>query len=317
VVESEAEEYPRTIRDVWYRTEKHRGLTGAKHSGDLTITPESLELFARKTDVSIPFSSVRMISFGKLRGDVNTDWIVLSVESGDKRERIGLRDGRKLGYGQRTEELFQAIVDAAEQFSWAQFAAPSGLEPYVELDHVFAMAVPEGWASYHHELSGVDGVVVWGSVVFTPEPLVGTTGSARPQERGSREVALKAIQSGRTTAWVVRRREAVGGMSCDGFANKGVKNLRGWIADDPFFGEPFVIDEDESFEPSEIDGCRGMKLLARSEEASTARAVLDLRVASSDDVAILVGLRTTDENYEKDLADFERAISTFKFAVAH
>jgi hypothetical protein len=316
VVESEAEKYPRTIHDVWYRTEKKRGLTGSKHSGDLTITSGSLELFARKTDISIPFSSVRMISFGKMRGDVDTDWIVLSVDRGDERELIGLRDGRKLGFGQRTEDLFQEIVDAAEQFSWAQFAAPDGLEPYAELDHVFAMAVPEGWASYHHELVGVDGVVVWGSVVFTPEPLVETTAPARPQERGSRQAALETIQSGRTTAWVVRRRETVGGMSCDGFTSKGVKNLRGWIADDPFFGEPFVIAEDEPFESSEIDGCRGLKLLVRSDEASTGGAVLDLRVAGSDEVAILVGLRTTAENYERDLDDFERAISTFKFAVA-
>jgi hypothetical protein len=304
-----ADTWPRTIRGVWYRTGTERGITGPKLSGDLVITPESLEFLAPKRDVSVPLDAVRMISLGRMRGDVDTDWVVLSVQRGDERELVGLRDGRKLGYGGRTVELYETLRDLARRSSKAQFAAPEGLRPYTELDRVFAIAVPDGWSVYHHDLVSVEGTIRWGTAVFTPRPVLDDAAGDKERAR-----SLEAVQQGRVTAWVVERRESAPGMGCAGFTKGSLRTLRRWIADDPFFGRPFSLDESPSFEPASIDGCAGLRLLIRAEQDGPAAPLLDLRVVARDDTAVLVGLRSTAGELERDRDSFERGVSTLRLA---
>ena len=302
-----AEGYPRTIASVWMRTGTERGITGPKLSGDLVITPESLELLAGKRDLSIPFDVVRMISFGTMRGDVDTEWVVLSVVRDGKRELIGLRDGRKLGYGQHTGELYDALRDTARRFSWAQFATSEGFRPYTELDRVFAMDVPADWAMYHHDLVHVDGVVRYGTVVFTALPLLEADdpkGKARPR-------ALAKIQDGAVSAWIVTRREALGGMKCEGFDRGALAALGEIVAADPFFGRPFDFAAAPAFESSQIDGCTGVRLVAR---AAAPPVVLDLRAVAREGTLVLVGLRTTEAELAREAPLFERAVSSLRLA---
>jgi hypothetical protein len=306
--------YPRTIQKIWYRTGKDRGFVGPKHSGDLMITRRSLEFLSKKADITIPFESVGMISYGKMKGDVNTDWVVLTVQEGGTEHLIGLRDGRKLGYGARTPEIFETVLDVAEELSWGQFRAPTGLEPYTELDHVFSMAVPEGWSSYHHEMISTEGSVSWGTVVFTPEPMTGEETQSHLLAT-KRERELEAIQQGEVSAWVVKRMESKSGMSCDGFTDKARKTLARWIARDPFFGVPFDDPQNATFEETAIGICRGVRTSLRARPSSATSPVLELRAVSRGQTTLLIGLRTTTTDLETDLKAFEAAMPTVRFAV--
>ena len=299
--------YPRTIAGVWMRTGTDRGITGPKLSGDLVITPESLELLAGKRDLSFPFDAVRMISFGTMRGDVDTEWVALTLVRGGKRELIGLRDGRKLGYGQRTGELYRELRDTARRFAWAQFSASEGYRPYTELDRVFAIEVPAEWTLYHHDLVHVDGVMRYGTVVFTAEPLL----EADDPKGKARGHALAKIQQGAVSAWIVTRREALGGMKCEGFDKGALPALGEIVAADPFFGRPFGFDAPPEFAPVEIDGCAGLRLVAR---AGASSAVLDLRAVAREGTLVLVGLRTTEADLPRESATFEHAVSSLRLA---
>jgi len=309
------ETYPRTVRKVWYRTGSARGITGPKLSGDLVITPESLEFLADKQDISIPFDAVWMISLGQMRGDVDTEWVVLSILRGEERELVGLRDGSKLGYGQGTDELYQFLRATARRFSRAQFVAPEGFRPYTELDRVFALAVPAGWSTYHHELSSVEGIIRWGTVVFTPPSAMADPGKAPDPPAVQRARTLEAIQQGRTAAWVVERREAAAGMSCAGFAKGALRVLGGWIADDRFFGHPLAQDDPPRFEPLEIDGCAGLRLVQRGPGPELDAPLLDLRIVAREETVLLMGLRSKVATYEQDREPFERGISSLRLAV--
>jgi len=309
-----ADGYPRTIEKIWYRTGKERGFTGPKHSGDLMITRDSLEFLSKKADISIPFESVGMISFGKMRGDVNTDWVVLTVRDGSVQRLIGFRDGRRLGYGHRTPEIFETVLEIAEELSWGQFMAPDGLEPYTELDHLLAVAVPEGWASYHHEMISSAGSVSWGTVVFTPEAMT-SDASENHLEVSERELALEAIQRGETTAWVVRRVESTGGMSCEGFTDKALKTLAGWIARDPFLNVPFDPPGSAAFEAVTIGACQGVRAVLRADGSTAPVPVVELRAVTQGHATLIMALRTTAEDHENDLKLFEAALPTVKFAI--
>ena len=311
---SEAVAYPRTIQKIWYRTGKDLGFAGPKHSGDLMITRTSLEFLSKKADISIPFEAIGMISFGKMRGDVNTDWVVLTIEDGGSRKLIGFRDGRRLGYGVRTPDIYEDVLDVAEELAWGQFAAPEGLVPYTELDHVFAVAVPEGWPSYHHEMISSGGNVFWGTVLFTPESM---TSDASENHLGGteRELALEAIQRGETSAWIFRRVESKGGMTCEGFTDKALNKLANWVTTDPFLNVPFDAPEATAFEPAAIGVCRGVKATLRAPAVSGPDLVLELRAVSQANATLILALRTNVDDLETDLKLFEAALPTVKFAI--
>jgi hypothetical protein len=312
--ESVAGAYPRTIQKIWYRTGEGLGFAGPKHSGDLMITRNSLEFLSKKADISIPFEDVGMISFGKMRGDVNTDWVVLTVVYGGTQRLIGFRDGRKLGYGVRTPDIYEEVLDVAEELGWGQFTAPEGLTPYTELDHVFSMAVPADWASYHHEMISSAGAVFWGTVVFTPESMT-SDASENHLDGTERELALEAIQRGETSAWIVRRVESKGGMTCEGFSDKALKTLVKWVARDPFLNTPFEAPEITAFETTSIGMCQGVRASLRAEGSSSPTPVLELRVVSQGQAALIVALRTNADDLEADLKQLEAALPTVKFAV--
>ena len=306
--------YPKTIQKIWYRTGQGLGFAGPKHSGDLMITRTSLEFLSKKADISIPFEKVGMISFGKMRGDVNTDWVVLTVVDGGLQRLIGFRDGRKLGYGVRTPDIYEEVLDVAEELGWAQFTAPDGLTPYTELDHVFSMAMPEGWASYHHEMITSAGSVFWGTVVFTPESMT-SDATENHLDGTERELALEAIQRGEISAWIVRRVESKAGMTCEGFSEKALKSLVKWIDRDPFLNVPFETPEITVFEPTSIGMCRGVRASLRADGASSPASILELRVVSQGQAALILALRTNADDLEADLKLLETALPTVKFAV--
>jgi hypothetical protein len=152
--------------------------------------------------------------------------------------------------------------------------------------------------------------VRYGTVVFTAEPLL----EVDDPKGKARARALGKIQQGQATAWIVTRREALGGMKCDGFDRGALAALGEIVATDPFFGPPLPHAAPSAFEPVEIDGCAGLRLVSRSE---TTRAVLDLRVVAREGTLVLVGLRTTEAELPGQSAAFERAVASLRLAATH
>jgi hypothetical protein len=311
-------DYPLTIRKIWYRNAKRSGFTGAKHSGDLTIDRQSLEFFAKKRSLSIPLDELWMITYGTMRGDVDTEWVVLTIKDGDERSLVGLRDGSRWGYGQRTREIYETLVAAAEDLSAAQFSAPDGYQPYSELDHVFAMPIPADWSYHHHDLITHEGTLKWGRVVFSEHPLIDPEVEHWTEEMGpnpQRDRAVHAIQQGEETAWIVARFEAGSGMTCEELKPKAIKTLSERVNDSPFFGVPFEPADDLPFEAAEpVDGCASVRLERRAAGEQGKTVVLDLRAVAREETVLMIGLRTTADEYERRLPVFERAVDELRLA---
>jgi hypothetical protein len=304
---------PKTIDRVWYRAGKKRTLGGATLSGDLTVTAEALELVGRKKTLTVPMGSIRVVSFGKMRGDVNTDWVVLAVERAGEEEIIGLRDGKKMGYGARTREIYDLVKRTIRTIGAAQYEVPRGLETYDELDHQFTMAIPAGWSSSHLSVVEVDDRVVWGTIVFSAEEI--PLGSREP-ERKRRE--LEKIDSGDTPSLVIDRREAEGGMRCMGFSDMARRTIGSRVLTLELIsgGERWVLDEfDEQWQS--LAGCEGLRLVGRGRRNDGTAVVLDARAVSDGETLFVFVLRSVADDYESRLRAFDKVLATFRFSVAH
>ena len=99
---------------------------------------------------------IHFISFGKLKGDVDTDWVVFSVGVAPPYGIVGVKDGRKLGFGTRTRELFENLRDVARELSAAQFRVPAGYRAYEDPAGECSLAIPEEWSEYLRSMVYVD-----------------------------------------------------------------------------------------------------------------------------------------------------------------
>lgn len=307
---------PVTFEKVWLKTGKKRGRGTSRMTGDLTLTEAELTFSSRKRDVTIPLESIHRLSYGKMRGDVDTDWIVLAILEDGQRRLVGLRDGRKLGYGQQTDLIYDTILDLIRRAGVAQYDVPEGFRVYDRLDDQFTMAIPAGWTVYHRTLVDTGQYGVWGEAVFSPEPVI-SEAEPEPVEREElRQRMLRAIDDGEAGAFFVDRREARRGMLCEGLSEKAMDRLQQWVTDDPLFDQGRGVEESIRTEPIVIDGCKGLRIVRQSRRPDQAQRVLDLRVVSDDEIVFLFGLRSQADRYESDLALFETAVGSVRLSVA-
>jgi hypothetical protein len=305
-----------TYKRVWYRTGKKRGLVGASMTGELTVTVSELTLVTRKRQVVIPMSALRTISFGRMRGDVDTFWIVLEVVRDDTTQLVGLRDGRKFGYGQKTEEIYDGILERVRQAGAAQYDVPEGYRTYDRLDEQFTLAIPVGWRSYARSLVETGGRAPWGEIVFLPESMTpGDEPSPDERQRIWRQ-ALEEADDGSAGALFVDRREAVRGMRCEGFSEKAAARLLEWAAEDPLFEAGRGSEESTRTEPLVIDDCSGLRIVRRSRRAGEEERVLDLRAVSDDETVYLFGLRSRAGRHEREVEMLDTAARSVRFSVA-
>jgi len=312
----ESIQLPVTFNRVWFRNGKKRGWGGAALTGELTVGEAELHLSSPKRDVSVPLSSIHRVSFGKMRGDVDTDWIVMSILEDGQRRLIGFRDGRKMGYGQHTDEIYQAIMAAVRRAGAAQYDVPAGFEPYLELEGQLTLAIPRGWSAYHRALTATDRHGFWGEAIFSPEPVVSPTEQDPERREELRRQALRAIDSGEAGAFFVERREARRGMRCEGFSDKAVQLLQQWVAEDPLFEQGRSVDESVRTLPVVIDDCNGLRVVRHSRQPDDVERVLDLRAISDGEIVFLFGLRSQADRYDEDLKRFETAMGSVRFSVA-
>jgi hypothetical protein len=306
---------PRTVPKVWYRAGKG-ALVGGSKSGDLTISDTGLTFTTRKREVKIPLEAIHTVSFGKMRGDVNTDWVVIALVDEQGRRVIGLKDGRKLGYGQKTGELFETILAAMKKLGAAQYHVPVGFETFDGMDDQFTIALPAGWSAHPRTQVHVSGQAIWGTILFSPSPLVPDSSLPATQQDEARSSALREAESGRTGAVFVQLREALRGMRCEGFSEKARATLREWSETDPLFSAGQGTEQSTRIEPIEVDGCNGLRVVRRSLQAGGEERILDLRAASDGETVFLVGLRSRRDRYESHLETFDTVAGSFRFSVA-
>jgi hypothetical protein len=300
---AKARAFPVTFDRVWFRTGAPKVFGGPQQKGFLTINTSTIELVGRKRSLVWPLPTLRMVSLGRLAGDVDPQWVVVDLDGREGPMRVGLRDGRRFGWGGRTEEIYDAMREAARIAGTAQFAAPAGFEPYAELDFQFALPIPAGWSTHHQSVVGVEGRALHGTVVITPEPLVEKGGA--PDQRAR---AAARVGAGEITAWIVTRRLSPSGFNCDHPPGNLVARLREWIGDEPTLADGVDLGGAEA-EPTTLGGCSGSRMLARGAR------VLDLRAVSDGATVFLVGLRTTAESYEMERTRFETGLAGFKLAL--
>ena len=97
---------PQTVERVWYRGENRPLGKVFRAGGDLTIREGSLEFVHRKHGWSVPLDGISIITLGSMKGDVDTDWVVLALRDGQPEPVVGIRDGHRLGHGGETREIY-------------------------------------------------------------------------------------------------------------------------------------------------------------------------------------------------------------------
>jgi hypothetical protein len=311
-----AADQPTTFEKVWYRTGKKRGLMGSSAVGALTVTPTEIRIDTRKKEIAIALDSIDTISFGKMRGDVDTDWIVLEIIEGESRTLVGLRDGRKFGYGQQTERLYELILDAIKRAGAAQYDVPEGYRAYDRLQAQFTLTVPQDWTAYPRSLIEVDGLALWGEIVFVPQSSVPDSAVSAEERQQLRKKALAAVDDGSSGAFYVDRREALRGMRCEGFSEKARATLLRWAEEDPLFAAGRGSEESTRTETVVIDDCNGLRIVRRSRQPGQEERILDLRAVSDDETVYVFGLRSREGRYAEDLERFDTAVRSVRFSVA-
>ena len=161
--------FPFTVEQVWYRGADRPFARAFKAGGDLVVREQSLEFIHPKHGWTLPLEEISLVTIDTMKGDVDTEWVVLAVDGSRSGGLIGLRDGRKMGYGQETRQLYEKLLDVARSRKVAQFDVPAGLVPYEPLDRMVAFAFPEGWSDYQlSQHLNEDFSLPLGRTTFTP-----------------------------------------------------------------------------------------------------------------------------------------------------
>jgi hypothetical protein len=304
-------EFPVTIQKVWYRTDKNTGFGKSYKMGDLVVSTDSLEFVHRKRGWKVPLHDIHMMSMGKMKGDVDTEWVVLSLRSEKRGSLRGLRDGRKMGFGGRTGEIFEILKRAVEQASAAQYDVPEGFRAHTDLEHLFTVGIPEDWSAYNRSRVIQEGKVREGTVVFfegrLPEGVTTVEdGEASPEVRD----LLDGIATGEKRSFLVERRTAGKGMRCSGLDPEVVSVLSGELAavwNSPTTGE---IDD------VEVDGCRGARFRIRGPGRDGNTRIADVTVVSHGRMLYLFRIEVLEEYYEAARETLEASMDTVRFSLA-
>jgi hypothetical protein len=214
-------ELPVSFDKVWFRPGRDSGLGKGKQSGLLTVSESGLEFSAKNQSHVLPWSRIEMISYGRMSGDTDTKWVVLSLNRvAGQWGVIGYRDGQKFGYGGETTRIFDAIAEGLRRAGSGPFAVPEGSSPFVNPFLQFALALPDGWHAFEASQTFLDGRPLWGRTIFSPLDLTRLRGS----EEESRK-ALAAIRAGSERAIFLDRFESTG-LSCGRLGKAGRRTLR-------------------------------------------------------------------------------------------
>jgi len=298
---------PLTIEKLWFQS------GGKRRQGYLMISDEGLEFTARKRTFSIPLERIQFISFGTMKGDVDTEWILLTVGVTPPFDLVGLRDGKKWGFGGRTDEIYGNLRAAIRQLSAAQYSVVPGHKVYEDPGQGFALGIPEDWHVYVESLVVVSDRSPWGTTIVSEQPIrsVEKKPDGKVESRDDLEL-LDAILAGESQGFFIERGPAGRGVGCEGISNKGRERLIARAEEDIVFGENYDTLDPPSASPITVSGCDGLRIVGRSRRADGAEVILDLVATAQGDSLFLFGLRALAPNYDEYRRIFDDSITTLK-----
>jgi len=303
---------PLTLERIWYRTASQTAFGKVfKAKGDLTVTEEGLEFVTSKKTLWFPMEQVRHITYGKMKGDVNTEWAILATGNATPSELIGFRDGRKLGYGTRTRDIFKTLRRVVKELGVAQYVVRPGLEPHDGMESQCFLHVPEGWHPYLESLSVGDGRRPWGTIIFSskPVPRGGTT------EEGATAEVLKQIRAGEVPAIFVARNEAPAGMECEGLSEGERKKIQRQVSSHPLLERGYELQGEVAVEPATVGGCKGYRMVARGKKPDGREIVVEIVVVAHGDTLFVFGLKARPENHAAYRETLDVTLETVQFSV--
>lgn len=298
-------EPPMTFKQVWIRGEKAGGWGGGRGSGELTITAQALEYDSKKLKKSrrIPLQSIVAVSFGRMRGDVDSSWAVLRYRVQGTSRIIGFRDGSKLGYGTATEEIYRALKETLRLTGTGQYAVRPGFQAYDELDERFTLAFPERWSTYHRIIIDAGDGLVLGRLVFSEAAIPEGRDAADAATQEQVERTLSGIDRGEIAAFQIVREEADRGMRCRGFSRQAARRLR----------ERFGL---AATEPATLGGCNGLQART-SPPADSALPLIDRRFVAHHGVLYVLSRRASAGDPQRGADAFVEALASLRFTDAY
>jgi hypothetical protein len=254
-----------------------------------------------------------MITYGKVAGDVNTEWVLLAVGERRSDTVVAIRDGRKLGYGGRTLEIFSRMKSALASLAAAQYRVPPGLRAFDDFDRQFTLAVPEAWQTYLQSTILVGDRAPWGTIVFSAEPIRTPGADGRPVLD---EQVLDRVLAGEVPALIVERRPAEKGMGCGGFSTAALDRLLALATAGELLPGGAALLAPPTASPEPIDRCNGVRLRSRATGAAGVETEVDLHVAAENGTLFVFGVRALPERYDEARATLDRVMTTVQFSVA-
>jgi hypothetical protein len=301
---------PLTIEKLWYRA------GGKRREGYLMVGEEGFEITARKKAFSIPVDRIQFISFGTMRGDVDTEWVRLTVGVAPPYDVVGLRDGKKWGFGGRTREIYLQLRRVLKQLSAGQFRVAPGYRIYEDPDYRCAIAIPEDWSSYLESLVVISGSTPGSTTVLSEQPIreVETTAAGTVRAVDDLEL-LDAILAGERPAFLLRREQAGRGMECRGFSKGARERVLARARAHLLFGEDYEVVEPPRASPAVVGGCDGLRVLGRSRRPDGVEVVLELHAAAPGETLYTFELRAVSDRLEEFRKPFAEAVASANFGV--
>jgi hypothetical protein len=299
-----------TLEQVWYHEPRGASLFQLFNTaGDLTITPAALLFSTGKRTIEVPLESIRVLSFGRLAGDVDTEWALLAVGQPGAPRIVGIRDGRKLGFGGRTREIFEHLEQALRQARAAQFAVPPGFRLFDDFKQQLTLAIPEGHDAHLASVVFVDGEARWGTSAFSSRPIRRTG----PGTTEVDEQALSELRAGRASGFTLERRPIEPRMRCEGFSGKARAAVVALAGEDPLLGR--IALGAPTTTPARIGGCEGLRVSARGPNSHGEETIVDTYAVARGETLFLFRQRVVAGRGDEAHQSFETALSTVTFSL--
>ena len=184
-------------------------------------------------------------------------------------------------------------------------AAPEGYKTCDSLKEQFTIDLPVGWSVYDQTQALNGKPSLHGVVVFSAEPLT------KAGETMADPDAMSRADTGDLPSFFVDRKPAAKkGMGCAKFNKAAAYNLGLVLSEDPIFGAArHMFANSIHHDPVVIGGCQGYRYKG---EGKKGEWILDVRAVSDGKTLYLFSLRSTAENYSKNIGIFEKAIETLR-----
>lgn len=192
------------------------------------------------------------------------------------------------------------------------FAAADGPATATAVGSQFTITLPDGWSVYDQSAAVLGIAGPTGMVIFSAEPLT-TPGQATADIE-----QLARVDRGELPSFFVDRQAAEKGMACDRLSRTAVYNIGMKVIQDPAVGAArrHFGAVAPGHTPVAIGGCQGVRFKVESRKGDAERHwIIDVRAVSDGTTLYLFALRNPVDHYARNIAAFDAAMATVRFAV--